>query len=224
MTDVAHHFRRSVLDQDLQDLRERILAMGEQVDSAISRCTEALVKRDLESADALIRDDAKVNASQAAIRDIAFTAILTQAPVARDLREIIGYFHMAGELERMADHCVNVARMTRDVIALPELASPPDISRLAELCASQVREMLNAVVARDVERARQVAAGDEKVNHLYHTIVDDLLHAMAEDGSVVYVGTKLMMIALNLERIGDRVTNLAEDLVFLETGGIEDLG
>jgi len=87
-----------------------------------------------------------------------------------------------------------------------------------------VRDILSALIARDVDRARAIAARDDRVNRIHHRIVDDLIQLMTEDGDAVFRGTKLIMVAQNFERIGDRVTNLAEDLIFLETGQIEELG
>ena len=84
--------------------------------------------------------------------------------------------------------------------------------------------MLNALVARDIDRAREIAARDDRVDRMYHRIVDDILQMMVSDSRNVYVGTQLILVAMNLERIADRVTNLAEDLVFLETGNVEELG
>ena len=84
--------------------------------------------------------------------------------------------------------------------------------------------MLNALVARDVDRARETAARDDRVDRIYHRIVDDILQLMVADSRNVYAGTQLILVAMNLERIADRVTNLAEDLVFLETGNVEELG
>jgi len=198
--------------------------MGERVDEAIHKAVDSLTTRSIATSNEVIRGDAAVNALQAEARQLCFTAILTQAPVARDLREILGFQHMTGELERMADHCVNIARIARDLADLPPLGEYVDIPKLAEHVARQVREMLSAVVAHDVDQARVIAARDDVVNRLYHRLVDELVQLMSENPENVYRGTKLIAVCQNLERIGDRVTNLAEDLVFLEAGEIEELG
>jgi phosphate transport system protein len=144
--------------------------------------------------------------------------------VARDLREILGFLHMSDELERMGDHCVNIARIARNLSDLPPLGAQVDLPVLSRTVAEQVRDMLNALVARDVDRAREIAARDDRVDRIYHRIVDDLLQVMVGDSKDVYPGTQLILVAMNMERIADRVTNLAEDLVFLETGTVEELG
>jgi phosphate transport system protein len=215
---------RSLLGEELRRIREVILAMGESVDTAIARATRGLVDRDVDICTVVIREDSHVNALQAEARELSYTAILTQAPVARDLREIMGFLHMASELERMGDHCVNIARIGRSLADLPPLRPYVDIPRMSQYCAEQVRDILGALVSTDVNRARSVAARDDRVNRIYHRLLDDLIQLMSEDSSNVYRGTQLILVAHNFERIADRVTNLAEDLVFLETGEIEELG
>jgi phosphate transport system protein len=218
------HRARPGLEEELERIRAVTLEMGERVDTAIHRAVEGLMSRDIAISNEVIRGDADVNALQAEARRLCFTAILTQAPVARDLREILGFQHMAGELERMADHCVNIARIARDLADLPPLGEDVDIPKLARLAAGQVRDILSALVDHDVEHARAIAARDDVVNRLFHRLSDELIQLMSRSPENVYRGTKLAAVCQNLERIGDRVTNIAEDLVFLEAGDIEELG
>lgn len=215
---------RSSLVENLERIRTLTLAMGEMVDQAIHRATEGLVERDIAVSNEVIRGDAAVNALQAEARQLCFHTILTQAPVARDLRELLGFQHMAAELERMADHCVNIARVARDLADLPPLGQYVDIPKLSQEVAKQVRDVLGALVSHDIDEARAIAARDDLVNRLYHRLVDELIQAMSDESGNVYQGTKLITVCQNFERIADRVTNLAEDLVFLESGEIEDLG
>jgi phosphate transport system protein len=223
MEPLAHPHRPS-LDTEQRRVRDLVLEMGEMVDVAISRATRALLERDVQMATEVISGDGAVNARQAEVHEHCLSVILTPAPVARDLREILGFLHMSDELERMGDHCVNVARIGRNLADLPPLRTPVDLAVLSRTCAEQVRDMLNALVARDIDRAREIAARDDRVDRIYHRIVDDLLQLMVAESRDVYAGTQLILVAMNLERIADRVTNLAEDLVFLETGNVEELG
>ena len=223
MEPLPHRLRPS-LDSEQRRVRELVLEMGEMVDVAIARATRGLVERDVEVASAVIAGDDAVNQRQSEVHEHCLSVILTQAPVARDLREILGFLHMSDELERMGDHCVNIARIARNLADLPPLGAPVDLPLLSRTCAKLVRDMLNALVARDVERAREIAARDDRVDRIYHRIVDDTLQVMVADSRNVYVGTQVILVSMNLERIADRVTNLAEDLVFLETGAVEELG
>lgn len=215
---------RSGLERDLEQVRSITLTMGELVDHAIHRATRGLLARDVAASNEVIRGDAQLNALQARVREICLSALQTRTAGARDVRELLGFQHMSSELERMGDHCVNIARTARDLADLPPIADYIDLSKLSQLVAGQVRDMLSALVAHDIDGARGVAARDDLINRLYHRLVDELIAMMAEHADTVYSGTKLINVCQNLERIGDRVTNLAEDLIFLETGEIEELG
>jgi phosphate transport system protein len=210
-------------DSELQRVRELVLSMGDEVDTAMTRATAGLVERDVDVCTAVIRDDARVNALLVEVREVTLMAI-AHGSTPSQLREALGLLHMASELERMADHCSSIAKSGRELADLPPLSSHVDLPQLSEACEAQVRDILSALIARDVDRARVIAARDDRVNRIHHRIVDDLIQLMTEDGGAVYRGTKLIMVAQNYERIGDRVTNLAEDLIFLETGRIEELG
>jgi phosphate transport system protein len=223
MEPLAHPHRPS-LESEQRQVRDLVLEMGEMVDIAIANATRSLVDRDVDIAARVVAADSTVNARHAEVHEHCLSVILTQAPVARDLREILGFLHMSDELERMGDHCVNVARIARNLADLPPLGAPVDLAVLSRTCAQQMRDMLNALVARDVDRAREIAARDDRVDRIYHRIVDDILQLMVSESRNVYAGTQLILVAMNFERIADRVTNLAEDLVFLETGNVEELG
>jgi phosphate transport system protein len=210
-------------DAELQRLRDLVLTMGDEVDRAMTRATLGLVERDVDVCAAVIHDDARVNALLIEVRTLTFEALAHHSAPSQ-LREALGLLHMASELERMADHCASIAKSGRELADMPPLSSHIDLPQLSEACQAQVRDVLSALIARDVDRARAIAARDDRVNRIHHRIVDDLIQLMTEDGDAVFRGTKLIMVAQNFERIGDRVTNLAEDLIFLESGRIEELG
>ena len=224
MSEPLHHPHRPLLQEEMERIRALVLELGHRVDQAIAKALRGLVERDVDVCAQVIAGDHHLNVLQQEIRELSFTAILTQAPVARDLREIMGFQHMASELERMGDHCVSIAKIGRLLADLPEIKPRVDLPAIAQLTAEQLRGMLSALVARDVDAARIVAAKDDRIDRMYHRVFDDLVQCMVEDGSNVYAATNLIMVAHHLERIADRVTNLAEDLVFLETGSIEELG
>jgi len=220
-TPVTH---RPVLQAELDNIRANVVELTKQVEVAIERAIWGLRERNPDICTAVIEGDAAINEQHRKIRDACFHVILTQAPVARDLRELLGFQHMAAELERMADHCVNIARVARDLADLPPLGEYVDIPKLSREVAKQVRDVLGALTSHDIDEARAIAARDDLVNRLYHRLVDELIQTMSDEQGHVYQGTKLIAVCQNFERIADRVTNLAEDLVFLESGEIEDLG
>ncbi len=215
---------RPALEEELEEIRRTTHTMGEMVVLALDHAIQALVKQDVALSNEVIRNDVLVNHLHAEARNACFKALLTQQPVARDLREVLGFLHMAGELERMGDHAVNVARVARDLADLGQVGSVAGIARLGRQASAQVREILVALVAHDVDQARAIAARDDRVNSIFRRTVDELIRFISENPDNAYRGTKLIGVCQNLERVGDRVTNLAEDLVFLETGETEELG
>jgi phosphate transport system protein len=224
MSQVLLHPHNPLLDQRFFQLRSSLMLMGDLVDQGISQSLLGLRDRDIDLCGTVIAQDSRINGLQREIRELCFVVTLTQTPVACDLREITSIMHMASELERMGDHAVSIARIARRLASLPDLGRRADLTRLGVLCREQLCDILAAVIARDAERGRQVAARDDRVDRVYHRLCDDLLEHMAQDRDNVYAGAQLLFVAHNLERIADRVTNIAEDLVFLETGALADLG
>jgi phosphate transport system protein len=212
------------LPGQLDQMRSLILSMGQLVETAITDSTNALIARDIERCGMVVEGDEKVNEIQRQVRELSFAALLKPGIDPRDLREVLGMINMTAELERMGDHCVNVARIGRTLADLPDTGPATSITSMSTYCAEQLHDMLGALVARDVDSARTIAARDDRIDRVYQQILDDLIESMVADSAHVYRSTNLILAAHNLERIADRVTNLAEDLVFLETGNIEELG
>ncbi|MEO8625663.1 MAG: phosphate signaling complex protein PhoU, partial [Candidatus Limnocylindrales bacterium] len=199
------------------------LRMGSLVASQIGAAIEALVDHDAEKATAAIVGDGRINEAQRHVATLIVTAIATQSPVARDLRFLLALDHVNYELERMGDHAASVAKQARKLAPNAPLKQYVDLPRMGELAAEQVRGVLRALVDLDVDAARAVAKRDDEVDALYHAIFDEVLELMRADAGNVERGTRILFAAHYLERIGDRVTNIAEDVVFQATGDIEDL-
>lgn len=197
--------------------------MGSMVEQAIAESMRALVDRDNALAKDVIARDQEVNELHRQLRERAFMIMATQQPVARDLRLIVSFQQMVMELERMGDHAVSIARAALRLNNLPQLKPYIDLPRMAELTESQVHEILGAVIEADQERARGIAERDDEVDILYHRLWDELVDYMVKDPSSVERAAILLFLAKDLERIADRVTNIAEDVVFLHTGRIVEL-
>jgi len=215
---------RPTLQAELDRIRAGVMDLTVLVEAAIVRAVWGLRERNPDVCTAVIEGDKAINERHHAIRELCFHTILTQAPVARDLRDILGYEHMAAELERMADHCVSIARIARSTADLPDVPSSEPLGAMAEQTEKQVRDMLAAVEARDVEQARDVAGRDAVLDAQYRRIFSTYVDAMTADGNLAPRATGLVFVAHYLERIADRVTNIAEELIFAETGALEDLG
>jgi phosphate transport system protein len=217
------HPTREVFDRELAEVKENVLRMGMHVEGAIRAALDALVRHDAEAALEVITADPLLNEMQRKVSSMITATIATQQPVARDLRFLLTLDHVSYELERMGDHAASVAKQARKLAPEPPLKAYVDLPAMGELCAELVRGILRALVDIDVEAARGVAARDDDVDRMYHRTFDEVLELMRADPGNVARGTRLIFAAYYLERIGDRATNIAEDVVFLATGEIEDL-
>jgi phosphate transport system protein len=218
---------RQTFERELQLLRESLLRMASLVESQIDKALAALRALDSEGADEVRHNDQTINELFRQIREQVFLVLATQQPVARDLRTLMGVQYIAQELERIGDYAVRIARRTTILCGLPQRPLRVEFGLMGEVASNQVRDILDALIEHDMEAAREVAAKDDEIDRLYHRIFDDLIEdlgADATDSEEALRAVTLIQVAHNLERIGDRVTNVAEDIVFLESGQVVELG
>ena len=216
-------FVREVLESEESQIKDAILRMGSLVAERILAAIDALERHDEEAALAVVRSDGEVNEVQREITRLVALTIATQQPVARDLRFLLTLDHVATDLERMGDHASSVAKQARKLAPHAPLKDHVHLPQMGRLVARQVRDVLAAVVDVDEAGARAVAARDDEVDDLYHAIFAETLELMRASPENVDPGARVLFAAHYLERIGDRVTNIAEDIVFLATGRVEDL-
>lgn len=197
--------------------------MHRLVDQAIARALESLERRDQAVAQQVIDADSLINDLRFKIEEACLALIATQQPAASDLRSVIAAMHMVVELERMADHATGIAKTVILMGDEPLLKPLNNIPRMAELARSMLSRSLDAYVERNAEEARRVAAQDDDIDGLYRTVFDELVEIMSETPGSATRATYLLWCAHNLERIGDRVTNIAERVVFVSTGDMKEL-
>ncbi len=214
---------RSALDREETRIKDNILRMGSMVESAIDRAIVALKQRDGDLAQQVIDDDKLVNDLRYKIEEECLTVIATQQPAAHDLRTIVAATHVAVELERMADHAAGIARITLRMIDQPLLKPLIDMPIMATIVKEMTRAGLEAFMRGDVDLARRTALRDDEVDQMYQQIFRELLTYMLEDPKNIGRATFLLWVAHNLERIGDRATNLCERTIFVSTGQMGDL-
>jgi phosphate transport system protein len=214
---------RESLDLEMRDVKDGVLRMGSYVEEQILAALDAIVHRDAELARKVIASDGRVNEVQRAVTALVAMTIATQAPVARDLRFLLALDRVTYELERMGDHAGSVAKQARKLAGVTTMVTYDELTPMATLAARQVRDVVLALVDIDEAKAREVAARDDEIDRLYHRLFEDVLEEMRTDPAKVDPGTRILFAAHYLERIGDRVTNIAEDVVFLATGEVEDL-
>jgi phosphate transport system protein len=218
---------RLTFEKELASLRESLVRMGTLVESQIEAALDALRRRDGGAAEKVRTQDQYLNELLKQIREQVFMVISTQQPVARDLRHLMGIQYIATELERMGDYAVRIARMTGTLVGLPDRPLRAEFGIMGELAIGQVHDILEALIEENELHAREVAGRDNEIDRLYHRVFEELVAEIGSgktDSDDALRSVTLLLVAHNLERIADRVTNVAEDIVFLETGQVVELG
>lgn len=221
-------------EQELRNLREKLLLMGSLVEEMIAKGAKALATRDTALAQATMRIDRRINRLECEVDELAMRILATRQPVASDLRFLTTALKIVTDLERIGDLCVNICERVTELneeppltsLASGETAEPtsptrtliPDLESLAEEATAVVHEALDALVSRDVDRARQLLTRDDGIDAHYARIFKDVLELMATDPKSVYRATRVQSIAKYLERIADHAMNVAETVVFLVKG------
>jgi len=214
---------RQTFDQEIQRLLDEIMVMGSMVEAAIMESVEALKTRDLEKSERLIEGDRAINERRYAIESDTLTLIATQQPMAGDLRMLAAVLEIVTELERIGDYAKGISRINLKIGSRPLLKPLVDIPRMAELSMDMLRRALDAFVQRDAETARAIPKEDDEMDDLYNQIYRELLVFILEDTSTIEQANYLLWAAHNLERAGDRVTNICERVVFTVTGEMKEL-
>jgi phosphate transport system protein len=215
--------RRDTLDRDESLIKDAVLRMGALVEDAIRGASRALQAHDPELATKIIVDDRQINDAQRSVTKLISVTIATQSPVARDLRYLLTLDHVMYELERIGDHAASVAKAVIKLAPEPPLHDYIHLPEMAERAAVLVHGVLRALVDSDAVAAREVAVMDDEIDRLYHATFDEVVALMRADPANVECGTRIIIASHYLERIGDRATNIAEDIVYLVTGDVEDL-
>jgi phosphate transport system protein len=214
---------RQTFDEQLARTRDDLLAMGDMVEEAINKAVQALVNRNVGLAQQVIDNDEQINLALRNIQENCEVLIATQQPMATDLRFILAIYNIANELERTGDYAEGIARIAIRLADEPMLKPYIDIPRMTHKACELLRGQLQAFVNRDMEAARALAHGDDEIDALYDQVYRELLFLMVQDPKIITQATHLLWVTHNLERIGDRTTNLGEQVVYMITGQVEEL-
>lgn len=214
---------RTGFDRALDGIKDDVLRLGAMAEDAVERAARALMERDTDLPESVRWDDSRLNDLQRSINTEITAIIATQGPVARDVRELLALYHASAELERMGDYATNIAKLAQQLAAEPETPIFRQIPRMEQLCREQMRAAMRALVDVSEEDARAVCARDDEIDHLYNSVYEDALRMMESTPDRARQATHMLFAAHHLERLGDRVTNIGEDVVYLATGRIEDL-
>ena len=217
---IRHYF-----DQQLNDLRDRILLMGSRVQDELKLALEALNTLSPEKAQAVFAADRIVNQTRFEIEEICFTLIVTQQPAARDLRTIIAAMNVIVDLERMGDQAKGIAKVVPHLLKNPAQERPPELRQMGEIVGKMLDDTMSAYAHSDTDLAREIASRDGTVDALYAQVFNKILQQMANAGTAEKAESvyEVLRVARELERFGDLATNVAERVIYLVTGSHQEL-
>lgn len=213
----TEHTVRS-FDDDLKRLDHLIAEMGGLAEVQLAGAIEALTQRDSEKAAAIVAADTRIDALEAQVDQHTISILARRQPMARDLREIVGALKASSMIERVGDYAKNIAKRTGAIAEVTPMPSAQTVVRLGELAQAMIKDVLDAYLARDRDKADAVRLRDREIDALYTALFRELLTYMMEDPRSITACTHLLFVAKHLERIGDHATNIAEIVHFLVTG------
>lgn len=208
---------RSAFEKDLLTIRDDIVRMGSLVDTAIEKSHQAFQTHDVNLAQEVIAGDRVINDLRYKVEEGVTATMALQAPLAHDLRMLLASLIISNELERIGDYAEGIART---VLRYPGQVTgdlPPNFEDMVQFVREMLRESMDAYVQENVEKAQQTALMDDRVDMLYRQMFKGIVEQMGT-GLAVERGTYLLWAGHNVERIGDRVTNICERVVFARTG------
>jgi phosphate transport system protein len=213
----------SAFDRDLEAIQAQIMKMGGMVEAAILDSAKSLETRDLELAEKVRAGDKAIDKLEETINEEAARVIALRAPTAIDLRLILSVIKISAALERIGDYAKNMAKRTSVLADLPEVqGSQTALRRMAREVQGMLKDALDCYVQRDADLAMKVIAQDADVDQMYNALFREFLTFMMEDPRNITPCMHLHFIAKNTERMGDLVTNIAEQVVYLVTGETPD--
>lgn len=211
---------RTVFEKNLHKLQTELHNMTELVTKAVSSSVTCLINQDITGAEKLRKDDIHINNLRWEIEEQCIHLMATQQPVATDLREIIAILNIITELERIGDYAVGIAKIVIKLDNQPQVKPYIDIPRMVEIVNRMINSALEAYASHDAKAAYEITDQDDQVDELYHQVLRELISIMIENPKTITTCTSLIWVAHNLERIGDRATNICERVIFLATGEI----
>ncbi len=207
-----------VFDEELQQVKDRLLALGGLAEKMIGESISALLERDPGWIQAVYEHEEKADQLCVEIDDRCFKLLALRQPVASDMRFLVAGIKINADLERIADLAVNISNVASDLIGAPPLKPLIDIPRMAGRVQEMARQSLEAFVARNAELALSVIEADDEVDRLRDQIFRELLTYMMGDPATIPRALDLLLVSRNLERMGDHATNIAEDVIYLVRG------
>ncbi|MGB3406712.1 MAG: phosphate signaling complex protein PhoU [Jannaschia sp.] len=213
----------TAFDRDLEAIQALIMKMGGQVEDAIDKATVALVEGDAELAIKVRQGDKLIDAMELQVNEEAARVIALRQPIATDLRTVLTVFRISAALERIGDYAKNMAKRTEIIIELhPVDGGVASLRRMSRAVQLMLKDALDAYIQRDAALAADVRARDEEVDQMYNGLFREYLTHMMEDPRNITACMHLHFMAKNIERMGDLVTGISEQVIYLVTGDMPD--
>ncbi|WP_179381758.1 phosphate signaling complex protein PhoU [Jannaschia marina] len=213
----------SAFDRDLEAIQTQIMKMGGMVEAQIDAATRALLQGDVELANATRRGDKAIDALEQSVNEEAARVIALRQPIATDLRTVLTVFRISAALERVADYAKNIAKRTEILADLhPVDGGTVSLKRMSKAVQVMLKDALDAYIQRDAALAYDVRARDEEVDQMYNGLFREYLTHMMEDPRNITACMHLHFMAKNIERMGDLVTGIAEQVIYLVEGELPD--
>lgn len=202
----------------LDEIKNLLLTMGGAVEQSLAAVAAGLVSRDLKKLELVFEIEKKINQTHLEVDAVCTNFLAKQGPVASDLRFIVSVLKINADLERMGDQCVNISYLSKEFIARAGKFPLEEINAMSSSAQSMVKESLDCFVRRDLELAKKVLLADDDLDTRKKKIFEHMTAEIKKDSSQVESALELILIARNLERIGDHATNIAEDVIYFSTG------
>src|SRR6201989_2210596 len=212
------HHRR--LDSQLYVLRDRVLVLGGEAETALGRAMYALTERDSAAAREVLEGDDAIDQLEVEIDRLCIDVLALRQPAARDLRFVISVAKITPILERVADHACNIARAALDLNDEPRLMSFPDLQRMSEVASSMLRAALDSFTRGDAVDARRVIERDDEIDLMYERLFHDLISLMVSEPAATPRAARLLFVAKHLERVADYVTDICELTVYMTEAAV----
>ncbi|MDD3224013.1 MAG: phosphate signaling complex protein PhoU [Clostridium sp.] len=214
---------RKIFDSDLEALNMSLLRMGSITEKQIFEAVEALCNKDEKEAKQVVKNDSIVDEMQKDIENEVIRLIAMQQPIATDLRTIFTTLKIVTDLERMADHAVDIAKVVKRLKIQKPIKSFDDIPRMTIIVREMIKESIDAYVTKDMDKAYEICKKDDEIDGIYKQVFNDLLLIMMKDQSTINEASQYLFVCKYLERIVDHTTNICESTIYLVTGKQIDL-
>jgi phosphate transport system protein len=211
---------KRLIEENLNLLRDRLLVMGGAAEKAIMLATRALMERDSDLAERVIREDDAIDQMELEIDQLCVDILVLKQPAASDLRFVISVARTAPTVERIADHAVNIAKHARSLNDQPQTELEIDLSRMAKIVQEMLVEGLDAFTSGDPERAQKTIGRDDEVDEMYDRLYEEVIRVMKQESGNVGRGAEWLSVLKHLERIADYVTNICELVVYMARGQV----